>query len=109
MRKKLTIIMIGLFTLAGTAGAQVCDLVVVDTVPAPGSMVRPVILGTTAYVASRTGGIVSVDISQPDQLSVLGFETTEGQAEDMVLEYFSWWWPTAAAGSLPFRSTVTAP
>jgi len=68
--------------------AQVCDLVLMDTTAASGSLSRPTLLGNTAYVAAGTAGIAQFDVSDPANVVLTGTRATYGQAMDAVLDFF---------------------
>ncbi len=74
--------------VAGSAWSQVCDLEPRDAVSTPGSPNRAVVVGETAFVASGTGGIVRIGVSNPGNLTVLGSSSTQGEALDIAFEYF---------------------
>ncbi len=71
-----------------TVGAQVCDLVEMDTVTTTGLPGQPLLHGGRAYVAAESGGIVRVDVSDADDLTPIGAVPTAGEARDLVLEFF---------------------
>ena len=85
---KAVCLLIALAGLATPAWSQVCDLELLDTVSAPGTLTRPVVVAGTAYVASGSAGITSFDIGNPDQLSVLSSTSTQGSARDLAYDYF---------------------
>ncbi len=86
--KKAVCLLIVLTGLANPAWSQVCDLELLDTASAPGTLTRPVVVGTNAHVAAGNAGITSVDIDNPEQLSFVGSTPTQGSARDMAYEYF---------------------
>lgn len=74
---------------AGSAAAQVCDLVELTTVAAEGSLSQPAILGTSAYVAAGSAGIARFSLAQADNPVYVESYPTGGQAMDLAVDYFS--------------------
>lgn len=87
MRRVSTLLAI--LALSGVpAAAQVCDLVELVTVSAPGSLSAPTILGNTAYVAAGSAGIARFDLHDPSSPAFVAATPTVGQALDLALDFF---------------------
>ncbi len=86
-RTWITLLVLGLAAAPGAA--QVCELVEATTTPANGSLAQPAILGTNAYVAGGSAGIVRFDLSTRLAAELIGSTPTGGQAMDIAVDYFS--------------------
>ncbi len=85
MREPRLIVLVAISLLAAASGsAQICNVAELGSISTPGTPSTPALLGSSAYVAAGSVGIVRVDISDPAEPEVLGSFATEGQAEDIV-------------------------
>jgi hypothetical protein len=75
---------------AGLAGANVCGLTQLDNITPGGSLTQTDIDANTAYVAAGSRGIARIDVTDPVNLLLAGFDATQGQeAYDLAMISFN--------------------
>ncbi len=79
-----------LLVLLGTVvgSAQVCELDELDTISTPGTPTRSLVIGSTAYVAAGSAGLLRIAVADPENLDLLDATATQGPAVDIAYEYF---------------------
>jgi hypothetical protein len=92
MRTTLLTLAMSLLALApaGLATADVCGLTELDSISPGGSLTQTDIDANTAYVAAGDRGIARIDVSDPVNLLLEGFDATQGQeAYDLAMTSFN--------------------
>ena len=88
MTRRTTFLTVLLALAAAVAAAQVCDLEELATISTPGSPTHPLVIGSTAYVAAGSAGLLRIAVADPVNLELLDATPTQGQALDIAYEYF---------------------
>ncbi len=73
---------------AAVAMGQVCDLEELATITTPGAATHSLVVGSTAYVAAGSGGLLRIAVADPENIELLDAAPTQGQALDLAYEYF---------------------
>jgi hypothetical protein len=73
---------------AAIATGQVCELEELATISTPGTPTRSLVIGSTAYVAAGSAGLLRIDVADPEAIDLLDATATPGPAVDIAYEYF---------------------
>jgi hypothetical protein len=88
MTRRTTFLTVLLALAAAVAAAQVCDLEELATISTPGAPTHPLVVGSTAYVAAGSAGLLRIDVANPELPQLIDATPTQGQALDIAYEYF---------------------